>query len=385
MRVINRARLMFLVRRQPGLTRAELSRITGLSKGTVSDHISGLLDAGLLYEDQGNGSRQRNTGLHLNRDAGIAVGVELAPDQIRGILTDASIRPLRRAARRLTHTAVESTTEQIVSLMEELLVGQTRRLLGAVVGVPGSTDAAGQRLVFSESLGWADVPLAAYLADRLPGPIGIVNRVRAGALGEHWLGAGVDVDDLIYVSVSSGIAAGILIGGQLFTGAYNNNGELGHITAVPGGATCICGNEGCLETVASMRTIVRAVQARREAGAPGAPNTASQAADLTAADVIGAARNGDPIALDEIRTASRYLRTAVAGLINLFNPAMVVIGGQLAEAGRSRSARFATWRRDRPFRPASPVCGSSRTRWALIRLASAPAPWSLTNTSNRSA
>ncbi len=334
MRVINRARLVFLVRRQPGLTRVELSRITNLSKGTVSNHVSELLDAGLLYEDQKHGSRQRNIGLHLNRDAGVAIGIELAPDECRGILTDASIRPLRSVSRRLTQTDVETTTQLIISLTEELLAGNDRRLLGTVIAVPGLTDADGRRLLFAEGLGWTDVPLAESLAERLSGHISIVNRARAGVLGEHWLGAAVDVDDLVYVSVSSGIAVGILIGGQLFTGAFNNSGELGHTTVAPNGARCSCGNLGCLETVASMPAIASAITARLEQNQSDASGEGwSRMTELTAAEVITAARNGDPITVDEIRTASRYLGTAIANLINLFNPAMVVIGGQIAEAG----------------------------------------------------
>jgi predicted NBD/HSP70 family sugar kinase len=334
MRVINRARVLFLVRRQPGLTRADLSRLTGLSKATVSNHVAELLEASLLYEDQKGGSRMRNTGLHLNRDAGLALGIELSPDECRGVLSDAGIRPLRKVQRRLCSTGVDETTDLILSVVRELTAGVTGNCLGLFIGVPALTDAVGETLVFSESLGWADVPLARKMSESLGYRVKLVNRVRAGALGEHWLGAGVDVEDLIYVSVSSGIAAGILIGGQLVTGSYNNSGELGHTTAVPDGSACVCGNQGCLETVASVPAITRSVQRRVEAGEPSTlGNLLAQTGRLTNAEVIAAARDGDAVAVDEIRKASRYLGIAIANLIDLFNPAMVVIGGQLAEAG----------------------------------------------------
>ncbi len=334
MRVINRARVLFLVRRQPGLTRANISRRTGLSKATVSNHVAELLQAGLLYEDQGNGSRVRNTGLRLNREAGLALGIELSPDECRGVLTDAAIRPLRRVRRRLSSTGVDETTDLICSVADELTEEVAGRRLGLVVGVPALTDAPGETLAFSESLGWSDVPLARKLSERLGYPVKLVNRARAGALGEHWLGAGVDVEDLIYVSISSGIAAGILIGGQLFTGTCNSSGELGHTTVVPDGLACVCGNQGCLETVASMPAITRSIRTRVEAGEPSTlAHRLAETGRLTSAEVIAAARNGDAVAVDEVRKASRYLGAAVANLVDLFNPAMVVIGGQLAETG----------------------------------------------------
>jgi len=334
MRVINRARVIFLIRRQPGLTRADLSRLSGLSKATVSNHVGELLEAGLLYEDHGNGSHPRKAGLRLNRDAGIAVGIELSPEECRGVVTDTGIRPLRRAQRRLNSTGVEETTEVLLSMVQELLAGLDGQFLGLVVGVPGLTDARGETLMFSERLGWSDVPLARRLSDRGVCRVKVINRVRAAALGELWLGAGVDADDLVYVSVSSGIAAGILIDGQLFTGAYNNSGELGHTTLLPDGPECVCGNQGCLEAVASLPAICKAIKLRLLDGEPSVLSPAlAEAGSLTSADVIAAARDGDALALDEARKASRHLGIAVANLIDLFNPAMVVIGGQLAEIG----------------------------------------------------
>ena len=98
MRVINRARVIFLIRRQPGLTRADLSRLSGLSKATVSNHVGELLEAGLLYEDHGNGSHPRKAGLRLNRAAGIALGIELSPEECRGVVTDTGIAPATRQA-----------------------------------------------------------------------------------------------------------------------------------------------------------------------------------------------------------------------------------------------------------------------------------------------
>jgi predicted NBD/HSP70 family sugar kinase len=321
-RAINRARLILSIRRLPGLTRTDLSRLTGLSKGAVSNHVAELLADGLLYEKDGAADRQRNSALWLNRNAGYAVGIELAADQCRGVLTDAEIRPLKQAQRPLTSTRVEETIETMHGLIVDLLDGMEGPCLGVVIGVPGPTDEPGKTLMFSESLGWSDVPLVQRLGERLTYRIRLINRAQAAVWGEYWYGAGIGADDLIYVSISSGIAAGILIEGQLYTGARGLSGELGHTTILVDGAPCVCGNRGCLETVASVPAIVQAIKAQ---GRPSEP--------LNVHDIVRAARDGDAIVAGEIRKAGRYIGVAVANLIDLFNPSRVIIGGQLAEAG----------------------------------------------------
>jgi predicted NBD/HSP70 family sugar kinase len=321
-RAINRARLLFLIRRQPGLTRTDLSRLTGLSKGAISNHVAELLDEGMLYEKEALGDRQRNSALWLNRNAGVAVGIELAADECRGVLTDAEIRPLKHSRRRLVSTRVEETIEMVHELIVELLARETAPCLGVVIGVPGPTDEPGQTLMLSESLNWSDVPLVQRLSERLPYRMRLINRAQAAAWGEYWYGAGNGAGDLVYISISSGIAAGILIEGQLFTGSRGFSGELGHTTVLTDGAPCVCGNRGCLETVASVPAIIRAIKARGRLEEL-----------LSVQDVVAAVRDGDAVVVDEIKKAGRYIGIAVANLIDLFNPSRVIIGGQLAEAG----------------------------------------------------
>jgi len=333
-RAINRARIVSLIRRQPGMTRAELSRVSRLSKGTVSNLVGELLAEGFLYEDHGEGKRQRNAGLWLNRNGGLAIGFELSPGECRGMLSDMEINPLRRVHQPLASNRVEETVEAILTLTQELLAGAQGHCLGLAVGVPGPTDAKGQRVVFSESLGWSDVPLAEKLAGRIGVPVTVINRPRAGVLGEYRYGAGAGSRDLIYVSISSGIGAGIILGDRLFTGSFGYGGELGHTTVVAEGAECVCGNRGCLETVASMPAIAQAITARLRAGEPSVlAATLREQGCLRAHDITAAVRDGDSLARDEVKKASRFVGIAVANLIDLFNPTRIIIGGQLAEAG----------------------------------------------------
>ncbi len=333
-RAINRARIISLVRRYPGLTRTDLSRLSGLSKATVSTLVTELLSEGLLYEDSKDGGRQRKTSLRLNREAGVAVGFELSPGECRGIVTDMSVRMLRRAQRSLDSNTVQDAMNTILAMHAELLADMALPCLGTVVALPGPTDESGQTLVFSESLGWTDVPLAQMLREKLGCNVSIINRPRAGALGEYWYGAGVGMRDMIYVSISSGIGAGILIAGQIFTGAQGFSSEIGHTTSIIDGPKCKCGNHGCLECIASMPAIIQQIQERIRREASDVPSwLRSRVDDLTYREVVTAARDGNALVLEVIREACQYIGIAVANLIDLFNPSCVIIGGQLAEAG----------------------------------------------------
>jgi len=327
MRAVNRAAVTATVRRKGSVTRAALCAETGLSKGAVSSLVAELIRDGVLCEDGAEGGR-RNRVLRLNDAVGVALGVEMGTLMCRGIATDIAITPLQHVVRPVTSTSVESTISLIASMARELLAGESRPCLGLTVAVPGPTDAEGHLVVFSESLGWSDVPLAGRLTDALGYPVRVINRPRAGAIGEHWYGAGRGVDNMIYVSVSDGIAAAIYIDGRLFAGAQGFGGEFGHTTMLIDGPPCVCGNRGCLETVASLPAIREAIRARMRRG-----ETTSLTEPITYQAIIAAARDGDALALEEVRSASEFVGIGVANLIDIFNPSLVIVGGYLAEAG----------------------------------------------------
>jgi glucokinase-like ROK family protein len=332
LRAINRARIISLIRKQPGLTRSEISEISRLSKGTVSTVVAELLSEKFLWEEDRFTRSQRNTRLRVNPKAGVAVGIELSADQCWAVLTDAEIHPVKHLQRTLASVHVEETVETLSSIIGELLSGVDERCLGVAIAIAGTIDTAGQMLKYSENLQWSDVPLASLLSGAVGYPVTLINRSRAGVLGEHWYGAGAGLEDIIYVSISSGIGAGILIGGHLFTGSNDAGGELGHTTVLPDGPLCVCGNQGCLETLASMPAIIRLIQNRIEDGEPSSVQRREDGS-LSYQAVLAAARDGDNLVLEEIKKAARTIGIAVANLVDLFNPQAVIIGGRLSEAG----------------------------------------------------
>jgi glucokinase len=227
--------------------------------------------------------------------------------------------------------------------VDELRGGATAPILGLGVGVPGLVAPDGREVVVSVPHGWQHVPIADMLEERLGLPVVATNRAKAAALGEYWQGAHEldgERDHLAYIYVGAGIVAGFVMNGELYVGSGGSAGELGHTTVLPEGPPCACGNRGCLHMLASESAILRAVRttARRQPAAALSetlPGTLSMQAlgALTIARLMEAARANDPIVVDAVREAGTWVGIALANVINLMNPSLVVLGGSVAEFG----------------------------------------------------
>jgi glucokinase len=214
-----------------------------------------------------------------------------------------------------------------------IMRGLASRLLGRVggrlvaVGVSfgGPVDPASGTVRRSHHVpGWEDLPLRERLAAEYGVPVAVANDANAAALGEWSYGAGQGASSLLYVTVSTGIGAGLVWGAEIYGGADGLAGELGHVTARPGGVECTCGRRGCLETEAAGPAIARIMRERMGAG-PAFTGSAS--------DVARLARAGDPIAREVIDYAAATFGAGLAGAINLINPERVILGGGVTEAG----------------------------------------------------
>ena len=210
-------------------------------------------------------------------------------------------------------------------------------IAGVGVGAPGPLNPDSGIVFEAPNLsGWRDVPLKDSLEARLSLPVFVEHDATAAALGEWWRGAGRGVHDLIYLTVGTGIGGGIIIGDQVVHGVTGTAGEVGHMTIDVNGPPCPCGRStGCLEALASGTAIARMareaiaaeVQTAVLAIAGGDPNA------VEAAHVVEAARQGDRVAREIFGRAATYLGVGVANLLNLLNPARVIIGGGVSKAG----------------------------------------------------
>jgi glucokinase len=264
------------------------------------------------------------------------LGVDLGGTKILTAVVDETGRVAARVRAPTPQTGPAAVVEAIAASADRALAaaGVPRGALRAAgVGAPGPADPVTGTVFAPPNLpGWGDVPLADLLRARLEVPVAVENDANAAALGEHWLGAGRGVDDLLYITVGTGIGGGLILRGELYAGVSGTAGEVGHMVIVADGPRCACGRLGCLEAVASGRAIAREARAALDAGRPSV--LAAVAADaLDAQAVARAAAEGDPLAREVFARAARYLGLAVANLVHLLNPALVVVGGGVAQAG----------------------------------------------------
>jgi predicted NBD/HSP70 family sugar kinase len=194
------------------------------------------------------------------------------------------------------------------------------RLLGAGVAVPGPIDQI-TGVVGSTTImpGWVGLDVAAELERRLGLPVHIDNDANLGALAESVLGAGRDAREMVYVMLSSGIGAGLVLGGRLHRGTRGTAGEIGHVLVNEQGPLCRCGNRGCLETYAGVAALLELLRPAH--------------GELTAARMLEFAENGDPACRRVISDAARIVGSVVAAMCNQLNPDRVVVGGTVSPAG----------------------------------------------------
>lgn len=313
-----------IIRQQP-ISRARISEITGLNKGTVSNLVQQLIERQLVYETGTGASSggRRPVMLQLRSNAGYAIGVDLGVNDMRIVATDLLGRIETERTETLASKAPGEVAGQLALAVQRVIGGLPRAPYGVVgigIGVPGMVDEEGVVLL-APNLGWKNFDLAEALQPQFAEiPLFIDNEANAGAIGEKQFGAGQDVSALIYVSAAIGIGAGIVLSGELFRGAAGLSGETGHISIHAEGPVCSCGSRGCWELYASERALID--KARKFA----------QHAEPTLESLVALAEQGHPEAVSAFRETGHYLGIGIANLLNLFNPELVVIGNRLTMA-----------------------------------------------------
>ncbi len=331
--------ILRLIWQRKRMSRAQIVREENLSRSTVSEVVAELLPTGLITEvgtGKSSGGR-RPIILEFRDDAAVILGVEMGAAHVGVALTDLRGRVLAWHTRlHPVRTDPLGTRSLIGELCDVCLeeAAQGRPLLGIGIAVPSPVDPA------KPDGGLTEVVLPKWegrlglegLSARLGAPLMVDNDANLGALCEHWWGAGRDVDDLAYIKVATGIGCGFVIGGEIYRGATGVAGEIGHLAITPHGKRCLCGLRGCLVTLVGTPALVeRTAELLGDDASEARSVLAGQV--LTIGDIEKAALDGDPVARQVVTEAAEYLGIAVAGLLNLMNPAMVVFGGDLAGLG----------------------------------------------------
>lgn len=327
----NRGRIVAELRRAGLISRAELARRTGLSRSTVSTLVAELQARGLVSEREVDGAGPQGGRppvlLGLERTAGAVLAIDFGKRHVRVLVADLAhvvLADLERptATEQSATEGFDAAAELAERALTEAGVAHAE-LIGVGMGVPGPIAAASGEVGSSSILpGWVGVRPAHELEARLQLPVATANDANLGALAELTWGAGRDADDFVYVKVASGIGGGLVLGGDLYTGARGIAGEIGHSMVDEHGALCRCGNRGCLETVASTRAVLDLLNAARADAEP-----------LTIEQAVAHARGGDRACRRAIGDAARAIGGVVAQVCNVLNPAKVIVGGDLSAAG----------------------------------------------------
>ncbi len=323
-----------------GVSRAEIARQLGLSRAAITSIANGLLDKNLIREGLAGSATggRRPVLLEMNPERGRVVGVDIGATHLAIVLTDFSAQVLHEIeipfdVSKGPKICLEEITVQVHALLVE--TGQTLEDIQAIgVGVPGPVVIEKGTVIAPPIMpGWSNFPIREYLRDLWDTPVILNNDAELGALGEWAYGVGRRVRHLLYIKVGYGIGAGLLIDGKIYHGATGAAGEIGHITIDSDGPLCSCGNRGCLETMASGRAIAKRGRDLVAAGYSMRLKKNSFNGKITVQDVASAAQRGDIEAQEIVREAGKNLGIALANLVNLINPQMIVIGGGVTRVG----------------------------------------------------
>jgi len=336
-RRMNQEAILQVVRSSGPVSRTFLARRLGLNPSTVNRLVEQMAETGLVtLAGEGESGRRGGRPAQLiayNGNAATIVCLDLSNDPWRGALVNLSGEVQQRFSAQPTPGDADANWQTLVELVDEMLAFHCRMdgppLRGIGVGAPSIVLWQSGTVVWAASLGWRDVPLKEWMTQRWDAPVFVENDVNLLALGESWLGVGRDSQNLVVLSVGTGIGAGLILGGRLYRGANEAAGELGYL---PPDRKTLGQNHngyGPLEAVAAAPGLVARAKAHLRAGRASRLATVSP---LQAEDIYAAARAGDALAVELMANTADYWSLAVAGLATVLNPEMILIGGEMVKA-----------------------------------------------------
>ncbi|MHB1171624.1 MAG: ROK family transcriptional regulator [Lacisediminihabitans sp.] len=361
LREANRARIVDAVKYHGGLTQVELAGVTGLSPATVSNIVKELSTSGVLHTAPTSRSGRRAQHVTLAHALGLVAGIHVSARHLRVALADVANvvvaehhMPLgkdHRADNELDRAA------RLIADMLDSVDARAEEILAVGVAIPAPIRSDSGQIAHTGLLrGWDGLAIGELLERRMGRPVFVDNDANLGALAELQSGAARGKESTLFIDVSHGLGAGVILNGKVYRGHNGGAGEFGHMTINENGPLCRCGNRGCVEAIAGGPAILDSL--RSTSGA------------LKLHDVVIRALTGDPHCIRAIADAGRHLGVAVASVCNLLDPEHVVVGGELGRAGeillgplRHSMERSALWE---PGRLPDVVQGQLGERAALM-------------------
>jgi predicted NBD/HSP70 family sugar kinase len=309
------------------LSRVDLARRLGLSSAAVTKAARPFLDDGYLHELAAErtapGAGRPVSPLAVTPDREFFVGVKITADELFAVVCDLRATVRAAAQRVITDRTPDAVVPLIAALVDDLLdrdpaFRQRTRSLG--VALSGDVDRPAGHVRYSAFIDWRDVPLADLLRRRTGLAVTVEQDVKALTVAEHWFGESVGADPFALITIGTGIGCGLVLGGRLLAGAFGVAGEIGHVCVDLNGPRCLCGANGCVETIASTRAIVEACRAA--AGQP----------DLDYDGAVRLGREGDVRVREVFARAGAAIGLGIAAVVNIAGPERVVVSGEGLEA-----------------------------------------------------
>lgn len=332
----NLSEVIQLIHHNGAMSRADISRETGLSAPTISALASVLIKSGLITEAgeaESSGGR-RPILMQFNHRARYAIGVDLGATHISSALIDlggnvVALKKQSLDAMRDPWAAIELVRAQLSDLIKANDI-HISDLLGVGIAAPAPLEGEGLNRLSPIILpAWQDIDLKEQVGRDFDGlSIYVDNDANAGALAEKWWGKGRGFSNMAYIKLGTGVGSGLIINDVIFRGSAGTAGEIGHTSISSDGPLCRCGNHGCMESYVGSPAIIANVASKLKSRAiPGVDPDHIRVADLARAAV-----DGDPLASQIIEEAGVYLGIAIANMLNLLNPGLIVLGGDLVAA-----------------------------------------------------
>ncbi|MFC5653801.1 ROK family protein [Paenibacillus solisilvae] len=327
------------LRMKGSMSRIELTRITGLSRATISTSIAELMEYNLVYETdnrQTTGGRPA-TSLELVPYSNIIIGVDFdhnlwtigAFDLLGNVIKTITI-PVNASSPEMTFKVLSGEIKDFIKTLDRDPIP----LLG--IGVPGLVSESHSIITSAAQLNWYHIDVEKIMREEIGWPTVVLNRYRARGLTECRYGSGQSFSNLAYIGVGTGVAAGLYIDRQLLSGSLGGAGEIGHFTIEPEGPLCPCGNQGCLQALCSGPVIEQEFRRLLRSGEKSViysdPSLDMQL--LKTYDICAVADQGDALAIKVVNQAAAYLGIAMANLVNLFNPEAIILGGAIPNSSR---------------------------------------------------
>jgi len=321
----NLSSIFKLIRKRGPVSRIELTKISGCSAGTVSNHVRTLISKGFVIETKkgiSSGGR-KPIQLMINPKKAYIFSIEIEVNQIKIVMFDLKIKVITKSIIPITYKDdYTKTLEQVFFEMDKMREEENLILdnfLGIGVAVPGLIDKEKGVLEFAPNLGWKNVHISEIFKDKFNLPVILNNEAKVAAIGERE-SIYPNINNMIFVSINEGIGCGIFFNGKLYRGASGNAGEFGHIIIDTNGPLCHCGNKGCWETLASENFIVNSYFKL--------PNSNKE---LTKKEIYQLGKNGDKKVIEIFKEAGRNIGIGLVNIINGLSPKLLVIGGGIVE------------------------------------------------------